>query len=74
LQKTNKTKNFRKFLRFSGIGVQLGVLFYIASFFGKKIDAYYNLQKPLITMVFVLIALVVFIWNLIRQLNKLNQK
>lgn len=73
-QKNQKKENttFRKFLRFSGIGVQLGVMMFLASKIGAFLDAYYQLEKPWITLLFVVLALVVFVMNLVRQLNKLN--
>lgn len=73
-QKRPQKEKFRKFLKFSGIGVQLGVTMYLASILGEKLDAYFQLQKPWITLLFVVLALVFFIVNLLRQLEKLNQE
>lgn len=69
-----KRGTFRKFLRFSGIGLQLGIMMYLASLGGKKIDAYFKFEKPWITLLFILIVLVIFVMNLMRQLNKLNKE
>lgn len=74
--KIQKKKNttFRKFLRFSGIGVQLGVLMWLASVFGEKIDVYYKLEKPWTSLLFIIVALVIFVMNLMRQLKKINKE
>lgn len=73
-KKINKSKVFRKFLKFSGIGVQLGVMMYLASLLGEKVDDYYRFEKPWTSLFFIIIALIVFVWNLMRQLKKLNNE
>ena len=67
-----KGKSLTKFIRFAGIGVQLGVTMYLASLLGKKADAYFGLETPWCTLALIVLALVLFIYNLTRQLNKLN--
>lgn len=54
--------------------MQLGITMYIASYIGAAIDVYFNLEKPLATMVFMIIALVLFMLSLIKQLEKLNKE
>lgn len=71
-KKENST--FRKFLRFSGIGVQLGVMMYLASLGGDYLDQYFSFNKPWFTLLFIVVALVVFVILLMRQLNKLNNE
>lgn len=75
-QKKQKKENttFRKFLKFSGIGVQLGVMMFLASKLGNLVDEYYQFKKPWITLLFIILALVIFVMNLMRQLNKLNNE
>ena len=67
-----KSKTFRKFLKFSGIGFQLGITMYLASLLGEKIDTHYNFEKPWATLFLIVLALFIFVLNLIRQLKKLN--
>jgi len=45
---------------------------FLASKLGAIIDARLQLDKPWVTLLFVILALIVFVINLVRQLNKLN--
>lgn len=74
--KIQKKKNtsFRKFLRFSGIGLQLGIMMYLVSILGEKVDVYYDFEKPWAALLFLIVVLIIFVMNLMRQLNKLNNK
>lgn len=72
-KKQNKEK-FRKFLKFSGIGVQLGATMYLSSLVGEKVDTYFDFEKPWATLFFIILALVLFVINLTRQLNQLNNE
>lgn len=72
--KKKENKTFRKFLRFSGIGVQLGVMMYIASLGGSYFDTKFSFEKPWFTLLFIVVALVVFVLMLMKQLNKLNNE
>lgn len=65
---------FNKFLRFTGIGVQLGGTLYLASLFGAWIDVKLQLSKPWFTLLLILLALIGFIYSLLKQLNKLNKE
>ncbi len=72
-QQHKKNSTFRKFLRFSGIGVQLGVLMWLASLLGEKGDRYFNFEKPWLTLLLIIFVLIIFVINLMRQLKKLNK-
>ncbi len=74
MKQNHKKRTFRKFLKFSGVGVQLGVTMYLSSLLGEKIDVYYQFQKPWGTLLLIIVSLIIFIWNLTRQLNKLNNE
>ena len=50
----------------------MGVTFYLAAYFGKKLDAYYGNEKNIITFVLIIVALIVSMYNLITQLKKLQ--
>ncbi|WP_071585734.1 AtpZ/AtpI family protein [Ochrovirga pacifica] len=71
-QKKQTSQKLQTFLKFTGIGAQLGVTIYFSSLIGKKIDRSFNFQKPWATLFFIILSLVLFIINLMRQLNKLN--
>ncbi|WP_394352672.1 hypothetical protein [Wenyingzhuangia aestuarii] len=47
---------------------------YIASKLGNVIDTYFQFEKQWATLLFIIAALVIFVMNLMRQLNKLNNE
>jgi len=53
---------------------QIGLTVYVGSYTGKYLDAKYNLEKNWFTIAFVLIALVVSTYSVIKQLNNLNNE
>ncbi len=69
-----KNNNFRKFLQFSGIGIQLGVMIYLSSLLGEYLDNEFTLKKPWFTLLFIVITIIVFVILLMRQLKKLNNE
>ena len=72
--KEKKNRAIHKFLRFSGIGIQLGASMYVASLFGGWLDAKFALQTKWFSLLFVVLALIAFIYSLVKQLNKLNNE
>ncbi len=67
-------KQLNPYIQFTGIGFQMGVTFYLAAYFGKKLDAKYQLPKPYFTIGFILLGLIISIYNLVNQLKHLNKK
>ena len=37
-----KKEPLNKFIRLTGVGLQMGITIYVTAYFGKKIDAYYQ--------------------------------
>lgn len=64
-------KPLHKFLRLSGVGIQMGVTIYIASYLGKKLDVYFGYDK-LCTLLAILFAFIVSIYSLMQQLKKIQ--
>jgi membrane protein DedA with SNARE-associated domain len=69
-----KKKPLNKFIRLTGAGLQMGITIYIASYFGKKIDAHYQYEKNYFTLVFILLAFLASLFSLLIQLKKINEK
>ena len=44
-----KKEPLNKFIRLSGVGLQMGITIYVAAYFGKKIDAHYQFDKKLLS-------------------------
>jgi len=71
--KKPQNKRLNKFLRFTGIGIQLGATMYIFAFFGKKLDAYFGFKNA-ITLSMVLFAFVITMYSILRQLKKMEEE
>jgi len=52
----------------------MGITFYLAAYFGKRLDAKYQLPKPYFTIGFILLGLIVSIYNLVSQLKNISKK
>ena len=74
MENPKKKNQLRKYAALSGAGLQMGITIYLGAFFGKKLDAYYNPENKTYTIVLTLIALVISIYSVIQQLNKINNK
>jgi len=70
-QKKFQPKQLSKFLKFTSIGVQLGVTIYLAAYLGKKLDVYFGFEK-VFTLSLVLIAFVISMYSMIQQLKKIQ--
>ncbi len=70
----NPKKPLNKYIRFSGIAFQLGATIYLAAYLGKWLDAKYLTSKKWFTMGLILVAMIVSIWNIARQLKEIDEK
>lgn len=52
--KSKAKKKVKNYLKYSGFAVQFFVLILIAALLGQKLDAYFELEKPLITIFLIL--------------------
>ncbi len=69
-----KKKPLNKFIRLSGVGLQMGITIYLAAYFGKKIDAYYNFEKNYATISLILFCFIGSLISLLIQLKKINEE
>jgi len=70
--KKNKNKQLRKFAALSGIAFQMGATIFLCAYAGKKLDAYYNLEKQWFTMGLILFGVTASIYLVIKQLDRIN--
>lgn len=47
MQNQPRKKPLNKFVRLTGIGLQMGITIYLAAYFGKRIDAHYQFEKKI---------------------------
>jgi hypothetical protein len=72
LQQPKKPLN--KFVRLTGVGLQMGITIYVAAYVGKKLDAYYGLEKKYFTLTLVILGFLASLWSLLVQLKKINEE
>lgn len=65
-------KQLNKYIRLTGIGIQMGVTIYAGAYFGKWLDAKYSGEQQTYTIIFTLLALVVSFYSLIKQIKDVN--
>jgi len=56
-------------LKYSGMAMQLLILLLLAAWGGQKLDAYFELANPFITILFLLSALFAFLYKLVKDLS-----
>jgi len=71
VQKNPQKKPLNKFIRFTGIGIQLGATIYLAAYLGKKLDVYFGFEK-ILTLLLVLFAFVLSMYSMLQQLKKME--
>lgn len=70
-QKTPQKKPLNKYIRLSGVGLQLGITIYVASYFGKKLDVYFGFENA-ITLSLILFSFVISMYSILLQLKKIQ--
>lgn len=68
----NKGNQLRRYLALTGIAFQMGAIIFLCAYVGKKLDAYYLLEKKWFTMSFILFGVASSLYLVIKQLNKIN--
>ena len=52
---------------------QMGIIIYLGSYFGKKLDQSFQNTKPWFTIVGILLALILSLLSLVKQLDRINK-
>jgi len=65
-------KQLNKYIRLTGIGIQMGVTIYLGAYFGKWLDAKYSGEHQTYTIIFTLLALLVSFYSLSKQIKDVN--
>ena len=74
MKKPNKSKRSNRYLVLSSAGLQMGVTIYLGAYLGKWLDEKSPLDKNWYTIICTLSAVVLALWKLLRQVNKLNEE
>ena len=68
----NKKKQRNRFLALSSLPFQMGITIYLGAYLGKYLDQKYLTEKPLFTILSVLLALFISFYSVVQQLNRIN--
>jgi F0F1-type ATP synthase assembly protein I len=63
------TAGSRRFLTFTGMALEMGVLIFIGLWLGKRMDRWLELEKPWFMMLFTLLFTAAAIYRVIRSLR-----
>lgn len=69
-QELKKKQPFNSYIKYSGVAIQMIATLFIFGFAGYKLDQYFELDRPLITLGSLLIGTGVAIFLVIRQLKE----
>jgi len=67
-------KQFPKFIRLSGVGIQIGITMYLAAYFGEKLDSYFGNEKKIATLICIVFGMVASLVSLLVQLKKIQDQ
>lgn len=65
-------KQLNKYVRFSGIAIQMGLTIYLGSLLGKWLDTKFPNDSELYTKIVTLLAVFGAMYSVIRQVSKLS--
>lgn len=69
----NKGNQLRKYIALTGVAFQMGATIFLCAYAGKRLDAYYEMDKKWFTMGFVLFGVAASLYLVIKQLNRINK-
>lgn len=61
-------------LKYTGIAAQMGVTIFLGAYLGKYLDEKYPMDKKWFTIGLTLLGVGLSLFNVIRQLNKMNDE
>ncbi len=70
--KKNKRKQPNRLLTLTMVATQMGVTIFLGSSLGKYLDERYSTPKPWFTISLTLLSLLVSLYSVLKQVNKLN--
>jgi len=69
-----KKRPLNRYLVLTSVPFQIGITIYLGAYLGELLDSRYTFEKPWFTILGVLFALVVAMYSVIQQLNRLNEQ
>ncbi len=65
-------KQLNKYIRLTGIGLQMGITIYLAAYLGKWLDVKYPNENNLYTIVLTLAGVAISFYSLLQQIKNIN--
>ena len=72
MNKNNKGNQLKKYLALTGIAFEMGAIIFVCAYIGKRLDAYYQLEKNWCTIGLVLFGVASSLYLVIKQLDRIN--
>lgn len=69
-----KKKQISTYLKFSNIAIQMGVLITLGAYSGNWLDEKQNNQKPIWTLILVLLTIFASLFHVIREVIKMSKE
>ncbi|MDX2362566.1 MAG: AtpZ/AtpI family protein [Crocinitomicaceae bacterium] len=70
--KKEPKKGAPKYVRLSGIGMQMAATIFLGAYLGKYLDDKYPMDKKWWTIGLTLFAVTISLYNVLRQVNRMN--
>ncbi|MDO6674469.1 AtpZ/AtpI family protein [Tenacibaculum sp. 1B UA] len=74
MSKDSKKKPLNKYIRFTGIALQMGLTIYLGSLLGEWLDQKYPNDNQLYVKICTLVAVFISMYSVIREVTKLTNK
>ena len=74
MEKEKKKKPRNKYIALTGIGFQMGATIYLFAYLGKWLDVKYPHEKKVYTLIFVILAVVISIYSINKQMQRINNQ
>ncbi len=72
MEEKKPKKSLNKYIRLTGIGLQMGITIYLASYLGKWLDVKYPNENNLYTIVLTLAGVAISFYSLLQQIKNIN--
>lgn len=68
----SEQKKTNRFVRLSGIGIQMAATIFLGAFLGRYLDDKYPMEKKWWTIGLTIFAVAISLYNVLKQVNRLN--
>ena len=65
-------RQVNSYMKYSGMAIQMGVIILIGTFAGKKLDAYFQTERPYLTVLLALLSIFAALYITLKDIIKGN--